>query len=80
MFVGDKNENINFKNMACQCDDAIPGSFARAVGNLGTSLSNRAHRENFRHMPPILGPRASRLTLRCLPWDRGCMPPQTNTV
>ena len=34
------------------CDDAIPGSFARAVGNLGTSLSNRAHRENFRHMPP----------------------------
>ena len=47
MFVGDKNENINFKNMACQCDDAIPGSFARAVGNLGTSLSNRAHRENF---------------------------------
>ena len=49
MFVGDKNENINFKNMACQCDDAIPGSFARAVGNLGTSLSNRAHRENFRH-------------------------------
>ena len=39
MFVGDKNENINFKNMACQCDDAIPGSFARAVGNLGTSLS-----------------------------------------
>ena len=53
MFVGDKNENINFKNMACQCDDAIPGSFARAVGNLGTSLSNRAHRENyFRHMPP----------------------------
>ena len=40
MFVGDKNENINFKNMACQCDDAIPGSFARAVGNLGTSLSN----------------------------------------
>jgi hypothetical protein len=38
MFVGDKIENINFKNMACQCDDAIPGSFARAVGNLGTSL------------------------------------------
>ena len=37
MFVGDKNENINFKNMACQCDDAIPGSFARAVGNLGTA-------------------------------------------
>ena len=34
-------------------DDAIPGSYARAVGNLGTSLSNRAHRENyFRHMPP----------------------------
>ena len=52
MFVGDKNENINFKNMACQCDDAIPGSFARAVGNLGTSLSNRAHRENFCHMRP----------------------------
>ena len=56
MFVGDKNENINFKNMACQCDDAIPGSFARAVGNLGTSLSNRAHRENFRHMPPFSYP------------------------
>ena len=54
MFVGDKNENLNFKNMVVtgQCDDAIPGSFARAVGNLGTSLSNRAHRENFRHMPP----------------------------
>ena len=50
MFVGDKNENINFKKMACQCDDAIPGSFARAEGNLGTSLSNRAHRENFRHI------------------------------
>ena len=28
--------------------DAIPGSFARVVGRLGTSLSNRAHRENFR--------------------------------
>ena len=26
MFVGDKNENINFKNMACQCDDAIQGA------------------------------------------------------
>ena len=36
MFVGDKNENINFKKKTCQCDDAIPGSFARAVGNLGT--------------------------------------------
>ena len=35
MFVGDKNENKNFKNMACA------GSFARVVGNLGTSLSNR---------------------------------------
>jgi hypothetical protein len=40
-------------NLWCQCDDSIPGSFARAVENLGTSLSNRAHRENsFRHMPP----------------------------
>jgi hypothetical protein len=28
--------------------DAIPGSFARVVGKLGTSLTNRAHRENFR--------------------------------
>ena len=28
--------------------DAIPGSFPRVVGRLGTSLSNRAHRENFR--------------------------------
>jgi hypothetical protein len=27
--------------------DAIPESFARVVGKLGTSLSNRAHRENF---------------------------------
>jgi hypothetical protein len=25
----------------CQCDDAIPGSFARVVGNVGTILSNR---------------------------------------
>jgi hypothetical protein len=25
----------------CQCDDVIPGSFARVVGNLGTSLSSR---------------------------------------
>jgi hypothetical protein len=28
--------------------DAIPGSFARVVEKLGTSLTNRAHRENFR--------------------------------
>jgi hypothetical protein len=28
--------------------DAIPGSFAGVVGKLGTSLSNRAHREHFR--------------------------------
>ena len=28
--------------------DAFPGSFARVVGKLDTSLSNRAHRENFR--------------------------------
>jgi hypothetical protein len=28
--------------------DAIPGSFPLVVGRLGTSLSNRAHRENFR--------------------------------
>ena len=28
--------------------DAIPGSFARVVGRLRTSLSNRTHRENFR--------------------------------
>jgi hypothetical protein len=28
------------------CDD-IPESFARVVGKLGTSVSNRAHRENF---------------------------------
>jgi hypothetical protein len=27
--------------------DAIPGSFARVVGKLGNSLTNRAHRENF---------------------------------
>jgi uncharacterized membrane protein YhaH (DUF805 family) len=27
--------------------DAIPESLARVVGKLGTSLSNRAHRENF---------------------------------
>jgi hypothetical protein len=27
--------------------DAIPESFARVVGKLGTSLSNHAHRENF---------------------------------
>jgi hypothetical protein len=26
--------------------DAIPGSFARVVGKLGTSLTNRAQREN----------------------------------
>jgi uncharacterized membrane protein YhaH (DUF805 family) len=25
----------------------MPESFARVVGKLGTSLSNRAHRENF---------------------------------
>ena len=27
--------------------DAFPESFARVVGKLGTSLSNRAHREDF---------------------------------
>jgi hypothetical protein len=33
MFVGDKNENIlNFGNMACQCDDAIPGSLTWSSG------------------------------------------------
>jgi hypothetical protein len=31
--------------------DAIPGNFARVVRKLGTSLSNRAHHENFRFFP-----------------------------
>jgi 3-dehydroquinate dehydratase len=70
MFVGEKNENINFKNMACQCDDAIPGSFARAVGNPGTSLSNRAHRENFRHHSRTQSPSYARSTER----DEGLWP------
>jgi hypothetical protein len=35
-----------FKYGGVNCD-AIPESFARVVGILGTSLSNRAHRENF---------------------------------
>jgi hypothetical protein len=34
-----KNKNFQNINMAAQCDDAIPGGFARVVGKLGTSLS-----------------------------------------
>jgi hypothetical protein len=40
-----------------QCEDTIPGSFARVVGNLGTSktcqtVKPRSSSENFRHIPP----------------------------
>jgi hypothetical protein len=40
-----------------QCEDTIPGSFARVVGNLGTSktcqtVKPRSSGENFRHIPP----------------------------